>query len=261
MSSAKAPTWFQVARRPRWIGALAIALAVAAICALLAQWQLGRSVEAPLHDASANRVAAAHAPRLDQVIQAGRTPPFDAVGTMVKANLLFQTGQAWVVSGRVQNDGTPGYWVVANSHAFGKNLIVTLGFTPDRETALAARDTFAAQKHHRFMDLAGRLAPSEAPLEIKGPVLHSLSLGQLVNLISPDQPTGAYPLFLLVTKHQVAGLEDITVATLNQTQINWLSAFYAIEWTMFCGFSVFLWWRLVRDAQIRETEEGTLSQG
>jgi hypothetical protein len=166
-----------------------------------------------------------------------------------------------VVSGRVQNDGTPGYWVVADSHAFGKNLIVTLGFTPDRATAIAARDTFAAQKHHRFIDLAGRLAPSEAPQEIAGSVLHSLSLGQLVNLISPEQPTGAYPMFLLVTKHQVAGLEDITVATLNQTQINWLSAFYAIEWTLFCGFSVFLWWRLVRDAQIRETEEGALSQG
>jgi surfeit locus 1 family protein len=261
MSSAKAPTWFQVARRPRWIGALAIALAVAAICALLAQWQLGRSVEAPLHDASANRVAASHAPLLNQVIQAGRAPANDAVGTMVKANLIFETGRAWVISGRVQNDGTEGYWVVADSSAWGKNLIVTLGFTSDRATALAARDTFAAQKQGRFMDLAGRLAPSEAPQEIAGPVLHSLSLGQLVNLISPDKPTGAYPLFLLVTKHQVAGLEDITVATLNQAQINWLSAFYAIEWTLFCGFSVFLWWRLVRDAQIRETEEGALSQG
>ena len=261
MSSAKASTWFQVARRPRWIGALAIALAVAAICALLAQWQLGRSIEAPLHDASANRVAAANAPRLDQVIQAGRAPATDAVGTMVKANLLYKSGQVWVVSGRVQNDGTEGYWVVANSSAPGKNLVVTLGFTPNRTTALAARAAFASQKHRRFINLAGRLAPSEAPLEIAGPVLKSLSLGQLVNLISPDQPTGAYPLFLLVTKHQVAGLEDITVATLNQTQVNWLSAFYAIEWTLFCGFSVFLWWRLVRDAQIRETEEGALSQG
>jgi cytochrome oxidase assembly protein ShyY1 len=117
---------------------LAIALAVAVICALLAQWQLGRSVEAPLHDASANKVAAAHAPLLNQVIQAGHAPANDAVGTMVKANLIFEPGRAWVISGRVQNDGTEGYWVVADSSAWGKNLIVTLGFTPDRATALAA---------------------------------------------------------------------------------------------------------------------------
>lgn len=235
-----------------------IALAVAAICALLAQWQAGRSVEAPLHDASANKVAAAHAPLLGQIMRAGHAPANDAVGTMVRANLLYKTGQVWVVANRVQSDGTQGYWVVANSHCDGKNLIVTLGFTDSRPKALAARDEFASQDHRKFIDLAGRLAPSEAPTELTGSVLQSLSLGQLVNLISPGQPTGAYPLFLLVTKHQVSGLEDITVVTLNQSQINWLSAFYAIEWTLFCGFSVFLWWRLVRDAQIRETEEAAL---
>ena len=235
-----------------------IALAVAAICALLAQWQAGRSVEAPLHDASANRVAAAHAPLLDQIMKAGHAPANDAVGTMVKANLIYRTGQVWVVANRIQSDGTPGYWVVANSSCFGKNLVVTLGFTTSRSAALTARNEFAALKHARFIDVVGRLAPSEAPLELSGTVLKSLSLGQLVNLISPDQPTGAYPLFLLVTKHQIPGLEDITVVTLNQNQINWLSAFYAIEWSLFCGFSVFLWWRLVRDAQIRETEEVAL---
>jgi hypothetical protein len=38
-------------------------------------------------------------------------------------------------------------------------------------------------------------------------------------------------------------------------EINWLNVFYALEWTFFAGFAVFLWWRLVRDAQQREIEE------
>ena len=37
------PTWSQVARRPKWIAGLFLALAVAAVFALLGQWQLERS--------------------------------------------------------------------------------------------------------------------------------------------------------------------------------------------------------------------------
>jgi hypothetical protein len=34
----------------------------------------------------------------------------------------------------------------------------------------------------------------------------------------------------------------------SDSQVNWLSAFYAIEWTVFAGFAVFMWWRLLADA-------------
>ncbi|MDN5667067.1 MAG: SURF1 family protein, partial [Renibacterium salmoninarum] len=35
---------------------------------------------------------------------------------------------------------------------------------------------------------------------------------------------------------------------------NWLNLFYAVEWIVFAGFSVFLWWRLVADDFRRENE-------
>ena len=38
-------------------------------------------------------------------------------------------------------------------------------------------------------------------------------------------------------------------------ELNWLNIFYAIEWVVFAGFAVFLWYRLVRDAVEREREE------
>ena len=34
--------------------------------------------------------------------------------------------------------------------------------------------------------------------------------------------------------------------------------FYAIEWVVFAGFAVFLWYRLVKDAVQREREEAEL---
>ena len=37
--------------------------------------------------------------------------------------------------------------------------------------------------------------------------------------------------------------------------VNWLNIFYALEWVVFAGFAVFLWYRLVRDAWERELED------
>ena len=34
-----------------------------------------------------------------------------------------------------------------------------------------------------------------------------------------------------------------------------MNIFYAIEWVVFAGFSVFLWWRLVADAHRRSFED------
>ena len=38
-------------------------------------------------------------------------------------------------------------------------------------------------------------------------------------------------------------------------ELNWLNVFYAVEWVVFAGFAVFLWYRLVRDAVERERDE------
>ena len=38
-------------------------------------------------------------------------------------------------------------------------------------------------------------------------------------------------------------------------ELNWLNIFYAVEWVVFAGFAVYLWYRLVRDAVERERDE------
>ena len=36
----------------------------------------------------------------------------------------------------------------------------------------------------------------------------------------------------------------------SKTEVNALNAFYAIEWTAFAGFAIFLWWRMVQDERL-----------
>ena len=38
-------------------------------------------------------------------------------------------------------------------------------------------------------------------------------------------------------------------------QVNWLNLFYSVEWVVFAGFALFIWWRLVKDDYRRDLEE------
>lgn len=247
------PTWFAVARRPKWIGGFFVAMLVAAACSLFAQWQASRAVEAPLKDAETNAITLAHAPVLSNVIQPGVTPSESSVGKLIRVQATLDTSRFWVVANRQQQDGTKGFWVIgAYSDSAGNRFIAPMGFTTSSQKALeVAHSLTGALVAQVLQNLHGRLSPSEAPQPIHK-VLASLSLGQLANLMPTDEAKRVYPLFVLVTDSHAPGLTDISVSSLNQTQINWLSAFYAAEWTAFCGVSFFMWWRLVRDEQLRE---------
>lgn len=249
----QAPTWFGVARRPKWIASLFIAMGVAVICALLAQWQAGRSVEEPIRAADLKVSNWQHAPEISAVIRPGLMPRGNAVGTLVQTHASLDTSAFWVVANRVQRDGTKGFWVVgAYTDSAGNRILAPLGFTASRSNAIkVAKQLTGSIQPMVMLPLHGRLSPAEAPQRI-APVLASLSPGQLANLMPQEAALRVYPLFLLVTDHHADGLSDITVISLSNAQINWLSAFYALEWTAFCGFSFFMWWRLVRDEQQRE---------
>jgi hypothetical protein len=84
-----------------------------------------------------------------------------------------------------------------------------------------------------------------------------MSVAQLINLNPSDLP--AYSGFMAVTKPnlytKIPGVEQITIGLAkSDSQLNWLSAFYAIEWAVFAGFAVFMWWRLLADAYQKQQE-------
>jgi surfeit locus 1 family protein len=229
---SKAPSFFAVAKQPKWIGALFLALAVAAIFSLLSQWQLDR--------AFTKDNAAPIAINIESV------------------NVKLDTKNVYIVANRIQ--GTErGYWLITNSvNASNKNLTIALGWSADLAEVEGERTALMTSGLEKFdTKLDGVFIPSEAPVSSKNEkpyVLDSLSLAQLINLYSPEKPIQVEPQILALNGYSQASawppLKPINIAYVEGQKINWLSAFYFLEWLLFAGFAVFLWWRLVKDEQI-----------
>jgi hypothetical protein len=258
------PTWSQVARRPKWIFGLFLALAVAAAFALLGQWQLERSfTEVVTEDLSQAPLVLIDSEKPGAPL----TPT--AANKRVKAELFLDTQNVFIVANRLQrtdNQVVSGYWVIANSGVLLKDgdstasLSVGIGFAESLSVAETARvelmDSIQAQA---FLEQTGRYLQTEGPEVLPDPtkpyLLQSFSLAQLVNLYegpSVESLAG----FMVLDSDPGFGLEAIVIAPPEAgTQVNWLTLFYALEWALFAGFAVFLWWRLVEDQRLREAQD------
>ena len=83
-----------------------------------------------------------------------------------------------------------------------------------------------------------------------------MSVAALINLWA-DPPQSVYGGYVILGE-PTGDLETIdSPVPSSEVTLNWLNLFYALEWVLFAGFAVFLWWRLVKDAWEREQEEMT----
>lgn len=242
-------TMWEVARRPRWIGALVFALAVAALFAFLGHWQLDRSVESlkPANTGSETR-------KVLSDITEPQTDFLDRLtGQKVSATGAFEQGDFRVLSGRL-NDGKTGYWLVGRfvDSANDATLAVAVGWAPTAAGARAAEVDVPATS----ISLDGRYLPSEAADDGKFQQGEAtvLSVPELINEwndFSGDVYNG-----YVVSATTYGDLTAISSPPpIDKATINWLNLFYAVEWAVFAGFAIFLWFRLVRDAFEREIEE------
>lgn len=244
-------TMWEVARRPRWIGMLVFALAVAALFAWLGHWQLDRSVVSlkPVGTGSETRevlsdVTAPQDKFLDKL-----------TGQKVSLQGSFDQDDFRVISGRL-NHSDSGYWLVGRfiDSANDGSLAVALGWG---ETAADARAAIAdVPVAPTSIDLAGRYLPSEAADDGKFEEGRQtvVAVPQLINQWS-DFSGSVYNGYV-VADRAWGGLTAIySPPPIDKTSVNFLNLFYAIEWVVFAGFAIFLWFRLVRDAFEREIEE------
>ena len=215
-----------------------MSLLIAAGLGALAQWQLERSYVPP----------------------ETTTTKIDGVNK----NLQLDQSQVYLISDRMQR-GKSGYWLVSNAKdKSGRNFTVALAWTESLNIAEQARiDLMNSATAQAFLPTRLYRLDSEAPVSIgdsnRPYLLGALSMAQLINLYSPDAPIDADPHAWVAGSSAKggmlfmhAGMEAIELAYKDPGAINWLTAFYALEWTIFAGFAIFLWWRLVRDTQIRE---------
>lgn len=244
-------TIWTVARQPRWIGALAATLAVAAAFVLLSQWQIGRSIEqATVIDRNTEVVLP-----LESVAKPQHPVSSASAGQRVKVEATLVAGDASVISGRL-NLGSEGDWVTGHAvTAAGVSLAIATGWT-DSPDAAAAAARVLSNSTGETLTLVGRYLPSEGSYDddFEAGERSAMAVATLVNEWH-DPPETVYGGYLILDA-PLGGLDAIdSPEPSTEVTLNWLNVFYAIEWVVFAGFALYLWYRLVRDAWEREQLE------
>jgi surfeit locus 1 family protein len=249
-SGVDVPTsMWQVARRPRWIAMLALCLVISGIFAWLGHWQIERSVESGQEVNPETETVKV----LSDVVDP-QSSFFDRVGgQMVTVTGQFAPDDFRVVVDRY-NGGDPGSWLIGRlvDDVDGSSVVVALGWSSDEGGIEAAESTAPTGT----VTVTGRYMPSDQPSEgdFKGGRENVVSVPMLVNEwagLDGDVYSG-----YVVSADPVGDLAAIdSVAPESDRSLNWLNVFYAIEWVVFAGFAIFLWFRLVRDRFERDVDE------
>lgn len=256
---------WKTALKPRWIAGFVFAIAISGVFVLLSQWQFGRSTspEVPVNPATEQ------VQPLTDTLQPGEFFHGTDADQMVSAKGTYDPDKQVLVPGRLHG-GKTGYWVVSAFAVDGAPALSGAAASPRTWIPVArgwvAEPGDAAAPPSGLIELTGRLLPSEAPLPGKAPApgeATAVSVAELINYWE----VSSYPGFVAATA-EVAGGADVSPAAvpgdllpLNigpqppAQQINWLNLFYSLEWVVFAGFALFIWWRLVKDDYHRDLED------
>ncbi len=242
-TTSLASRFWATARRPKWIAALVLCLGISAGFAGFAQWQFERSVE----NTDVVEIDTETAVPLAELAEPGRGLTEAEVGRIVTVSGELVASDTVTLTDR-SLDGRRGTWLVGHLVTDdGSSLAVALGFLPDGGGApdLGIERT----------EWSGRYLPGEEPQssDFEAGELNAMSVAALVNLWADPGPVyGGF----LVADGPPPGYEQIdATAPEREVRLNLLNVFYAIEWILFGGFAIYLWYRLVRDAVEREAEE------
>lgn len=236
---------WRVARRPKWIAALVLAVVAAGAFAALGQWQLERSIaEATIVERDTENTVP-----LESIAAPQSVVTTNASGRMVSLECSFVEGDDVVITNRPSSGGT-GSWLVRHcTTPQGASLAVAVGWSPETITPSEIADSATP--------LVGRYVPTESPQQsdFRSGERSALAVPELLNLWSKPGPVyGGY----LVLAEAPEGLLTIgTQAPVTERQLNWLNLFYAAEWAIFGVFALYLWYRLVKDEWERELEEAS----
>jgi cytochrome oxidase assembly protein ShyY1 len=232
------PSLLSTALHPRWLGLLALVLALATAFAALGNWQLDRSRAQP---ATPQRGVAE---QLEDV--AAPQTPFgaEAVGRPVQATGEF-TSDSLRVEGRLL-DGETGAWVLTAfavaTDSGTATLPVVRGWVPEGATAPAP----PAGR----VTITGRLESSEAPTgATDGTSVESVSSADLVNRWGSPIYAG----FMVVDEAPPGPMQAIPPVT-DDGGLALQNLSYALQWWVFALFALFIWWRVVRDAHARRLD-------
>ncbi|MGH3654314.1 SURF1 family protein [Glutamicibacter sp.] len=245
---------FKTALKLKWIGALFAALAIATGFVLLSGWQFGASESEPpvKIDQTEKPVA------LIEHQEVGKELLGTKADQIITMEGEFVPGTDQLIAPRLNGDQR-GVWVLTEFKVEGAaqhaGIAVVRGWQSE-----ATKPEPAPEGE---LEITGRLLPSEGPEfreDLRSATLPTVASAQLANIWDSVLFEG------FVTAHEITtakgeavaqpGLDTVNVGPQPQeAQINWLNVFYGLEWVLFAGFAIFLWYRMVRDDYQRDLEE------
>ncbi|MEU4113423.1 SURF1 family protein [Kitasatospora sp. NPDC028055] len=242
---------------PRWLGGTALAVAAVAVCVWLGSWQLGRFEDrVSTHQETKQSLTASGEARPIDALLGPASPQVTTktVGKPVTVVGEYDTEHQLLVPNRVL-DGKQGYYVLTPLRtADGHAVAVVRGWAPGNPPADPSGAAHAAEPAPTGpVTVTGRLQANES-VGSNGAVAGGLPAGQLgminraslLNVLAYD---GWYDGW--VSADQVpAGLTVVPTVQPQGGDGLTLRAFqnlgYTLEWFVFGGFVVFMWFRLMR---------------
>lgn len=240
---------------PRWLAVSVLALLAVPVCVFMGSWQLSRfEVRVDQHKSAKHnesRTAAAAPVPLGSVLPDARAQVSgDDSGRVVSATGRYDTGHQLLVPERTL-DGHDGFYVLTPLRvADGGALPVVRGWLPGDASA-AARSGSVPPAPSGQVTVTGAMQYPETTDtgEAQSGVLPSGQLGiisaaSLVNVLP-------YPVYggWITATHPAAPLKAVPPAAPPNSGLD-LKAFqnlgYTGQWFVFAGFSVFMWFRLIR---------------
>ncbi|MGZ0149848.1 SURF1 family protein [Kribbella sp. WER1] len=249
MSDATPQPLWRTAVQPRWIGLLALALAIAGVMTAMGIWQLG-VYKSKTAEATAHRAAAAPVP-LQSLFTVDEGLPAKAVGRQVTIDGTWgPTADQVFVADRLQ-DGHQGFWVVSPLKLSDTDAVMVV-----RGWVASVSDP-AAKAPSGPVSLTGAVVASEAEDSsddaAKGRVLSSLRIPTIVHLVKYR----VYDAFVVQTS--AAGTSPAPAAVVPPpppTESAGLrNVAYAFQWWIFAAFTLWMWGRMVLDAHRSPDED------
>lgn len=258
--------WRRSAVTPRNLVLLLLVVMGALGFARLGSWQLDRAAIRGASEAeqtTSDRLASDPVP-LDGVLEPGAT--FLTDHQLVKAEVHGTWGDQVAVPDR-SVEGVPAVLVVTRLLVEEETdlwIPVLRGWIPatdlaDDRAGLADEVTERAPAPPGDVTVVGYLSGSEDSAtggQVEG-LVGSISTAQLANLWGGSTYTG----FLVLEEADDESLTTMPPPSYERERgMNLQNLFYAIEWFIFGGFALVVWWRWVRDDAVRTKEARILAE-
>jgi len=249
---------------------------VASIFVLLTQWQFEQSTANKPRSHAVTETPV----ELTAHFQPGVAMMSDQADQMVYFTGTLDLDNTVQVESRV-DEGAMGLWLVSSATVEGApddyHIPVVWGWIPEQLEADPTEitelfETSTGVSADEPIKFDGRLIPAEGPTPntdhyIEPVRTQMLATAQLVNLWDQDLYAGYVVAETFTVDGQAhtvsgdAGINDVAAAPPpEETEVAWLNIFYAVEWSIFAVFSLYLWWRFVRDDYLKDRREAELDE-